>query len=59
MVRSLERSERIYNAMAARGYQGQIQVLDPPHMTRQDFTTLLLSTLYLLTITIASLLMVP
>ena len=57
MVRSLERSERIYNAMAARGYQGQIQVLNPPHLTRQDFIILLVSSTYLLTITISSVLL--
>jgi cobalt/nickel transport system permease protein len=36
MLRSFERSERIYQAMAARGYQGQIHVLTPPRLHRQD-----------------------
>jgi cobalt/nickel transport system permease protein len=43
MLRSMERSERIYNAMLARGYQGQMRVLSRPHMGRQDYLILVLS----------------
>ncbi len=35
-LRSFERSERVYQAMAARGYQGQIKRLSPPPLTFRD-----------------------
>ncbi len=35
-LRSYERSERVYQAMAARGYQGEIRRLSPPPLTGQD-----------------------
>lgn len=34
-LRSIERSERIYAAMLARGYTGQMKKLDPPPLTRR------------------------
>lgn len=34
-LRSAERSERVYAAMVARGYAGQLRVLDPPPLTRR------------------------
>ncbi|MBI5959166.1 MAG: cobalt ECF transporter T component CbiQ [Chloroflexi bacterium] len=34
-LRSYERSERVYAAMLARGYSGQMRTLDPPPLTRQ------------------------
>ncbi len=34
-LRSYERSERVYAAMLARGYRGQMRVLSPPPLTRQ------------------------
>lgn len=40
MVRSFERSERIYNAMAARGYRGQMRLLTQPHMQQKDLYVL-------------------
>jgi cobalt/nickel transport system permease protein len=43
MLRSMERSERIYNAMLARGYQGQMRVLNRPQMGSQDYVALALS----------------
>jgi len=43
MLRSMERSERIYNAMVARGYQGYMRVLNPPHMGRHDYLALIVS----------------
>jgi cobalt/nickel transport system permease protein len=40
MIRSFERSERIYNAMLARGYQGQIHMLTPSRLKTIDIFTL-------------------
>lgn len=40
MVRAFERSERIYDAMVSRGFQGEIRLLDPPVMTDKDRNTL-------------------
>jgi cobalt/nickel transport system permease protein len=36
-LRSYERSDRIYNAMLARGYTGQLRTLHPHIMTRTDW----------------------
>lgn len=36
-LRSYERSDRIYNAMLARGYTGQLRTLHPHAMTRADW----------------------
>jgi cobalt/nickel transport system permease protein len=36
-VRSLDRSDRVYNAMVARGYQGQLLTMNPHIMTKQDW----------------------
>ena len=36
-LRSYERSDRIYNAMLARGYSGQMRTLHPHSMTRRDW----------------------
>jgi cobalt/nickel transport system permease protein len=35
-IRSYSRSERIYNAMAARGYQGELRTLALPHLGAND-----------------------
>ncbi len=35
-LRAFERSERIYEAMAARGFQGEIKTLTPPALTDAD-----------------------
>lgn len=35
-LRSYERSERVYQAMAARGYRGEIRRLDPPPLVMRD-----------------------
>jgi cobalt/nickel transport system permease protein len=43
MLRSMERSERIYNAMVARGYQGQMRILNRPQMARVDYLFLIVS----------------
>jgi cobalt/nickel transport system permease protein len=47
MIRSFERSERIYNAMIARGYTGQVHTLQHPHLHRQDYVTLVAVAFYL------------
>jgi cobalt/nickel transport system permease protein len=36
-LRSYERSERVYNAMLARGYQGQLLTLNPHEMHARDW----------------------
>ena len=36
-LRSYERSERIYNAMLARGYAGTLLTINPHHLTRFDW----------------------
>lgn len=41
MLRSIERSERVVQAMAARGYTGQVRSLARPQMRRQDYLALL------------------
>ncbi|RME48033.1 MAG: cobalt ECF transporter T component CbiQ [Chloroflexi bacterium] len=38
-LRSYERSDRVYNAMLARGYTGQYQTLNPHVMHRRDWAT--------------------
>ncbi|MCC7359955.1 MAG: cobalt ECF transporter T component CbiQ [Anaerolineales bacterium] len=39
-LRAFERSERIHAAMVARGYQGEMHMLDTPHMHDQDWNAL-------------------
>jgi cobalt/nickel transport system permease protein len=41
MLRSFERSERIYQAMLARGYRGQFQTLEHSHLQQQDLLVLI------------------
>jgi cobalt/nickel transport system permease protein len=36
LVRGFARSERVYQAMVARGYQGEMKVINPPKATRHD-----------------------
>ena len=48
MLRSIERSERVYQAMLARGYSGQVLTLSHPKMGRLDYLTLLTSAVFLL-----------
>ena len=49
-LRSYERSDRIYNAMLARGYQGQIRTLHPHTLTRRDWWVGALSVLLILSL---------
>lgn len=43
-LRSYERSERVYNAMVARGYQGQLMTLNPHEMRPRDWRLAILCT---------------
>lgn len=47
-LRSYERSDRIYNAMLARGYAGQLRTLHPHVMKNSDWSFVLLSVLIIL-----------
>ncbi len=49
-LRSYERSDRIYNAMLARGYRGQIRTLHPHTLTRRDWTIGALAVLLILSL---------
>lgn len=42
-VRSYERSERVYQAMLARGYTGELRSLTHPRMQRRDWAALLIA----------------
>jgi cobalt/nickel transport system permease protein len=35
-LRSYERSERVYAAMLARGYAGEMRLLNPPQLQKRD-----------------------
>jgi cobalt/nickel transport system permease protein len=48
MLRSIERSERIHQAMLARGYAGRVLTLSHPKMRRLDYLTLLISVIFLI-----------
>jgi cobalt/nickel transport system permease protein len=50
MLRSLERSERIYQAMTARGYAGQIRVLKVPRLRQEDIVALCVVVIFLLVV---------
>jgi cobalt/nickel transport system permease protein len=47
-LRSLERSERVYAAMLARGYDGEMRALDTPNMQILDWQVIIVSTLILI-----------
>jgi cobalt/nickel transport system permease protein len=47
-LRSYERSDRIYNAMLARGYSGQLRTLNPHIMKRSDWLYAALSIIVIL-----------
>lgn len=48
LVRSLERSERVYQAMLARGYRGELLTMNPHIMTPFDWSVLSVALLTLL-----------
>ena len=43
LVRSLDRSDRVYNAMVARGYSGQMLTMKPHAMSNFDWTVLIVA----------------
>lgn len=47
-LRSLERSERVYAAMASRGYEGEMRILNSFHMRPQDWFGLAMGSIVLL-----------
>jgi cobalt/nickel transport system permease protein len=47
-LRSYERSDRIYNAMLARGYKGELMTIHPHHFQRRDWFICALSILGLI-----------
>jgi cobalt/nickel transport system permease protein len=52
--RSLDRSDRVYQAMLARGYKGRLLTMTPHAMTRPDWATGLLALLAILAIQIVA-----
>lgn len=50
LLRSFDRSDRIYHAMLARGYDGEVRTLPLPPMTASGWWTLILGALLLLTL---------
>jgi cobalt/nickel transport system permease protein len=49
-IRSYARSERIYQAMAARGYRGEFRTLAPAALERADLSLGLVAMVYLLSV---------
>jgi len=47
-LRSYERSDRVYNAMLARGYTGHMQTINPHELYRVDDATVALALVYIL-----------
>jgi len=47
-LRSYERSDRVYNAMLARGYAGHMQTINPHELRRRDYITVALALLAIL-----------
>ncbi len=47
-LRSYERSDRVYNAMLARGYTGHLQTVNPHELHRVDYVAMILGILFLL-----------
>jgi len=47
-LRSYERSERVYNAMLARGYAGHLQTINPHELRRRDYLTAALALVFIL-----------
>jgi cobalt/nickel transport system permease protein len=49
-LRSYERSDRIYNAMLARGYTGQLRTLNPHELHGRDWAYAIIASLFILVI---------
>ena len=56
-LRSYERSERVYQAMAARGYQGELKQLEPPALKLRDVLFAAVPILWGIALTTASVLL--
>ncbi len=52
-LRSYERSDRVYNAMLARGYTGHLQTINPHELHRVDYVAMILGILFLLLLQLA------
>ena len=52
-LRSYERSDRVYNAMLARGYTGHLQTMNPHELHRVDYVTMAFAILFLLLLQLA------
>lgn len=57
-LRSFERSERIYDAMLARGYSGDVKHFSPPRIPANDYTAIAALIAYLASILLTGLLFV-
>jgi cobalt/nickel transport system permease protein len=55
MIRSMERSERVYNAMLARGYSGEVKTLKHFQLVTLDYWSLVLAGLFFTTVILAAL----
>lgn len=58
-LRSYERSDRVYNAMLARGYQGHLLTMNPHHMTGRDWAVIAAGLLLLLAVQVLGRVMLP
>ena len=47
-LRSYERSDRVYNAMLARGYAGHLETINPHELRRRDYVTVALALIAML-----------
>ena len=52
-LRSYERSDRVYNAMLARGYTGHLQTMNPHELHLVDYVSMALAILFLLLLQLA------
>lgn len=52
-LRSYERSDRVYNAMLARGYTGHMETINPHELRRRDYLTAALALLVVLLLQLA------
>jgi cobalt/nickel transport system permease protein len=52
-LRSYERSDRVYNAMLARGYAGHLQTMNPHELHRVDYVAMAFALLFLLLLQLA------
>jgi energy-coupling factor transporter transmembrane protein EcfT len=53
-MRSFERGDRIYDAMSARGYDGEVHTFGRPVMSRQSRTALIFGLLLLAALLVLS-----